>query len=159
MEHRLTSLKSVDGVHSLRELVESDMLQNTKHFNAPLPDGNILRFEIEHERNAEAKRGIPGPLYFVYSTVPMLHLLEGRQGDTPPVEKLETHGTFLNRAAAERRLREVVEEIKQNIGGAQALELPVNNGNDVANWAVYPVTGGRGKPHFVQLRFDRCETR
>jgi hypothetical protein len=124
---RLEHEGSTAGVDSFIEMIEDGTVAVLAHFKAPLPDGNIIRFDIIREKNAEVARIWPGDVWFVKVSEPDMN---DRSVTTeyPPMHAVELRGTFRTKEEANQRAREVVDEMKEEAGRNAHVTRHLENG-------------------------------
>jgi hypothetical protein len=152
---RLAAEKSHAGREALLEMGEAT--RELHHFNAPLPDGNVIRFDFIHENNAEVLHQGAGPYYVVRLVVPKLGsngrptlgVLPGggRFMQTADVEHIKT---FTSAQAAVVKARAKLTELKNTAGPtARVIELGETDDRQVFNGFVQG--GGTGGQPVMQI--------
>jgi hypothetical protein len=63
---------SKEGQKLLLEQAGEGSYETLRHLNAPLPDGDVIRFDVLREENVKAKSQGAGPYYVVRVTIPKL---------------------------------------------------------------------------------------
>lgn len=156
---RLISGESEVGMKMLEELTSSGSIANMHHFNAPMPDGTIFRFEIERETNAEVKAALPCPVYYVVSATPMLGVV--RSNEHPrlswPTEKMEPICTCLTKAAALEKWMEAAREVQGEMPGSRVEVVDEYTDERTLKVALVIPRRREGKARIVQLRYDDCQ--
>ena len=121
IKFRLAQAKATEGEASFADMEK--YVGGMAHFKAPLPHGNVMRFEILKEENEAVKRAIPGETYVVVSAKPVMSAAMAGMGGSesedgrPPLEEMDWHGTFVDKGEAERRVRAVLEKFKGGMEG------------------------------------------
>jgi hypothetical protein len=113
MFSHLARERSTDGEQTLNEIISTGGIGMLQHLNAPTADGNILRFEILREKNAEIARILPGEVWNILVGTREqsdLHHLE------PNDVELEIRGTFRTREAANEGAEGVLQRLKEDAG-------------------------------------------
>lgn len=117
---RLSQENSPQGSRTFEELLEAPGIGGIEHLNAPLPDGEVMRLQIQRERNAEVAAALRGrapgtPLstYKVYETVPDPSTHDANyehEEDFVPLREANIHATFTTKEAATRSATDLVKE-------------------------------------------------
>ena len=131
IKFRLAQAKATEGQAAFADMERA--VGGMAHFNAPLPDGNVMRFEILKEENEAVKRAMPGETYVVVSMKPVMSMaalgvIERGEGH-PQVEETEWHGTFVDKEKAKRKARAVLEEYKEDVEGGVVRMLNLGDGS------------------------------
>jgi hypothetical protein len=153
---RLIKEKAYEGMDTFIEMVESGVIAGLHHFNAPLPDGNVMRFDILRESNAEVARHWPCDVWRV--TVMSPNIYSEATPATPKyveVEDMEVRGTFRNKEDANQRAGQVLEELKVEAGGRASLDKKILENGLFQGF----VTAGRRYGKVVQVDHDKGEIR
>lgn len=154
---RLVSHDSFVGFEMLEELMANGSIVGTHHFNAPLPDGTILRFEIEREVNPDVKAALPCPVYHVFTATPMLGVARetNQRPHLPvPMEKMETICTRLTKAAALEEWREAVREVQEEMPGSRVHMTDELGDEQTIKIAMILGRRRQDKHRTVQMRYD-----
>jgi hypothetical protein len=150
MFSHLARERSTDGQRTLNEIIDTGGIAMLQHLNAPTADGNILRFEILREKNAEIARILPGEVWnILVGTMKQ----ESFHDDTPNVIEMEIRGTFRTREAAnEAAAKRVLQDLKED-GGAKAIVNREEKDGLVCGGVAYR-EGGKAIVHTVECRRD-----
>jgi hypothetical protein len=149
MFSHLARERSTDGQRTLNEIIDTGGIAMLQHLNAPTADGNILRFEILREKNAEIARILPGEVW---------HILVGTMkqesfhDDRPNVSEMEIRGTFRTREAANEAAKRVLQDLKED-GGAKAIVNTEEKDGLVCGGVAY-IEGDKAIAHTVECRRD-----
>ncbi|EXJ54609.1 hypothetical protein A1O7_09950 [Cladophialophora yegresii CBS 114405] len=100
-----------------------------EHFNAPLPGGNIMRFQLLEETNREVARALPCKVWHVAVARPNVRGGDiGLGSQHPPAEDMEMHGTFLTSQEANSQAERVLEELKAKMGSTAVMQKTYSDG-------------------------------
>ncbi|ETI20296.1 hypothetical protein G647_08330 [Cladophialophora carrionii CBS 160.54] len=121
--HSRMEIEGSTGGDMLHDLVSSGMFASMEHFNAPLPDGNIMKFQLLKETNRDVATALPCKVWHAAVAHPDIrggHFDLG--GQHPPVKDMEMHGTFLTLQAANSKAERVLEELKAEMGRTAVIQ-------------------------------------
>ena len=150
---RLRDEGSVAGEASFDSVVMKGGLVGLHHFNATLPDGNIMDIELLREKNAEVAQALPGEAFSIMIVTPVMPPSSSRPGK-PKIEDMDIHSTFGSKEAANAKAEEVVQQLKTHAGaGARFDRVP----NEEGVFSVILVRGTGGKVRIVQASHDTGE--
>lgn len=115
---RLRREGSVAGERTIDEIVHSgdQAVLSLQHFNAPLPDGNVMKFELLREKNARVAHSLPGDVWTI--------LIGTTHSDTEipdppartPVDDMEVRGSFASKDEANTAAEGVLQDLKAEMG-------------------------------------------
>ncbi|KIV78933.1 hypothetical protein PV11_06532 [Exophiala sideris] len=116
---KLRDAGSVEGERTLDDIVYGGgdaALLSLKHFNAPLPDGNIMRLELVREQNARVAHGLPCEVWSicVNTTTGDEDLMEAL--GHPPVTDMEMLESFVSKDEAHAAAKEYLQDLKAELG-------------------------------------------
>ncbi|KAK5257983.1 hypothetical protein LTR20_002661 [Exophiala xenobiotica] len=105
--------RSIEGEQTLNEIIDTGSIAMLQHFNAPTADGNILRFEILREKNAEVARILPGEVWYL-----LFGILEqkGFLDRNPNLTEMDVRGTFRTCEAANEAAKRALQDLEEGGG-------------------------------------------
>lgn len=119
VRHRLTVEGCMEGLQTFDDIVGAGQLSDLMHLNASMRDGNIIKFELLPEKNAEVARAWPRQVWKVLVATPDLTNFPNRTNrgqqtsqDHPPTKDMEVHKTFTTKEAAIRDAQQVLQALK-----------------------------------------------
>ena len=130
LEHVLPQLlfkvkveKSTMGERVLDDIVYGGHVVEMRYFTAPLPDCNIMKFEIIREKNAEVARTWPSEVWVVMVAEPFMDMTLHNEGH-PQVDDMHHGGTFRTKEQANEAAEELIKSEKELAGdGAQVRKV------------------------------------
>ncbi|KIW62436.1 hypothetical protein PV04_10609 [Phialophora macrospora] len=151
--HARMEIEGSTGGDTLDDLVSSGAFPNVEHFNAPLPDGNIMKFQLLRERNRDVVRALPCKVWNVSVACPNMGVGDSGPGSRyPPVEDMEMRGTFLTLQAANTEAERVLGELKAEAGTSAVMQKSYRDG--LVEGFVVSSRGRTARAKAVQVRCD-----
>lgn len=147
---RLRMEKSKEGECALDDIVYGGGVVHLESFNAPLPDGNIMKFQLLREKNAAVARSLPGEAWNIIVASPSMNRA-GRTAGLGRVEDMDVEATFRTKAEADRKAEQVLEELRVEAGeGAHVERVP----GGLMSAVVIPRPGSGRKIKLLEVRRD-----
>jgi hypothetical protein len=151
--HTRMEMEESTGGDMLDDLVFSGAFPNVEHFTAPLPDGNIMKFQLLRERNRDVVRALPCKVWNITIASPNLSVGDSGPGSPyPPVEDMQLRGTFLTSQAANIEAERVLRELKAEEGRTAVVQKSYRDG--LVEGFMMSGRGATARAKVVQVRYD-----
>ena len=132
----LRTEKSVEGEKTLDEIFCSgaEAVFGIEHFNAVLPDGNMMKIEVLREENPEVVAALPGDVWCIVATRSAdadVHLADS---DTRlKMKEMVVRGTFTTNYEANRAAERLLQYLKLQAGWDAYINRHDSNGRVCGN--------------------------